>query len=155
MSSSVFVRQYILYEGSNDLRTFLDRQLGILFLLVCSPAKLRTICRICCLICFFWNINCIERWISPSFSLKTTAVLEIFPSGLVSNVSWSLYLIPVADLGVLRSRLLFFVGDASLFLLCSRTLLKCPALLEILIPPHVECDFWQVHRRLSHTWNRD
>ena len=44
---------------------------------------------------------------------------KISPSGLLSTVSWCFDSCPVVLLCVLRSRLLFFVGDASLSLECA------------------------------------
>ena len=53
---------------------------------------------------------------------------KISPSGLVSNVSWSCDLCPKVSLGVLRSRLLFFVGDAALSFDCAFSNLSAPSL---------------------------
>ena len=51
-----------LHEGSNDLRTFLTRHLGIIFLVgLLHHQAFHHICSILCLFRFFWYTNCIER----------------------------------------------------------------------------------------------
>ena len=114
-----------MYEGSHDLRTFLT---GISFLvvLVARPSFFNTSAEPCADSASFGTPSCVERrFRSLCFLFILSTMLKISPSGLGCNGSWFGDLCLGVSLGVLRSRLLFFVGDDSLpvdcvfFELCS------------------------------------
>ena len=60
-------------------------------------------------------------------------MLKFSPSDLVFNLSWSFGSCPRVSLGVLRSRLLFFVGDASPPFDCALSNLSDPPLMLMIL----------------------